>query len=639
MESAKAVLKRYWGYPSFRGLQEEIIQSVVEKKDVLALMPTGGGKSICFQIPALLQEGVCLVVTPLIALMQDQVVQLRQQGLSAAALHTGMYAKEMDIILDNCVYGRTKFLYLSPERLQTELFQARVAQMKVCLLAIDEAHCISQWGHDFRPAYRNIAAIKPLLGDANVIAVTATATSEVKQDIISMLGLQKPVVLQKSFARTNLALSVQKVEDKTAALFRWLHKVGGSAIVYAGSRKETRWIADYLQDKGISATYYHAGLDSEERSKRQAAWLKEAVRVMVATNAFGMGINKPNVRLVVHLHFPPTLEAYYQEAGRAGRDGKAAYAAVLYEPSQVEHFIQKMTDAYPTSEILKKVYQRLANYYQIAIGSHAGVSYPFDLEDFADTYGMKIPLLYTVLQRLQDAQLIQYNDRSAKPAQVYVTTSAQQLYAFQVRNPPYDPLIRALNHLYGTHIFTELTQISLKRLAKQLQTTQKSLHHAFKEMEALNLLSYLPAQQHASLTFLTPRYAIESLPISSKALLGRKKVMQNKAKRVIHYMEHDNRCRTQLLLEYLGEISYQQCNLCDICKSKKEKKPFSQTAYALYRKKILSLLTEKPLTPNALIENLEKEVAREDILDTLRRMMETCEISYTNQFELTTKPL
>ena len=635
MEAAKAILHQYWGYASFRPLQGDIVQAVLEKKDVLALMPTGGGKSICFQVPALLQEGTCVVVSPLIALMQDQVGELRKRGIAAAAVYTGMSTQEMDIILDNCVYGKTRFLYVSPERLHTDLFRARLKNMHVSLLAVDEAHCISQWGHEFRPAYREIAAIKPLMPSANIVALTATATQEVQRDIIEKLALEHPTVLQKSFARPNLSFQVQRTEHKSLALYQALRRGEGSAIVYAPTRKATRSLANYLRQKGMSTTYYHAGLTPQERMQRQQAWLQDAVRVMVATNAFGMGINKPNVRFVAHLHFPNTLEAYYQEAGRAGRDGEAATALVLYEGEEARQLTQKVAQAHPDADALKSTYQRLANYYQIAVGSHADVTYPFDLEDFIHTYGLQAAHLHTCLQRLQEAGLLQYNDRFAQPAQVHVTTGAQQLYAFQVSNPAYHPLIKALNHCYGTHIFTSLTPLSLKRLAKSLQSNEKRIDQQLKALHDLNVLTYLPQQQHATLTFLTSRYAIQHLPISAHHLLARKKVMQDKAKAVIHYMTHPQRCRTQLLLEYLGEVSYERCFVCDTCQALQSSTTREEAMNIRLKAKIIQSLQPQPLTTNELVEALKEESEPDIILATLRLMLDKAEIRYTDDFKLT----
>ena len=635
MDAATAILKKYWGYTSFRPLQKDIIQAVLEKKNVLTLMPTGGGKSLCFQVPALLQEGTCIVISPLIALMQDQVSQLRKQGIPCAAIYAGMRPREVDTVLDNCIYGTTKLLYVSPERLETELFRARVAKMRVSLLAVDEAHCISQWGYDFRPAYQKIASIKPLMPDANILALTATATPAVKKDIVTQLALKQPQVFQRSFTRDNLCLYVRTVQDSSQAVIEALHKVPGSAIVYASTRKQTQWLAQYLQEKGISATYYHAGLPADQRQQRQQAWLKEAVRVMVATNAFGMGINKPNVRLVVHTGFPDTLEAYYQEAGRAGRDGEKSFALVLHEPSAAENLTKRLTRAYPTKKSLQAVYQRLTNYYQIAVGSHADTSYPFDIEDFAHTYAMKAPLVYTALQRLQEAGLLQYNDRFSRPASVHITTRPQQLYAFQVANPSLDLLIKRLHHIYNTSIFAELTTISLKRLARQLETTPKRVHQQLEEMTKLGILTYIPAQHQPTLAFLTPRYAVDHLPIAAKDLQTRQKVMHSKAEAVIYYMQHTQRCRMQLLLEYLGEVSYDKCMACDICLTHQPPPALLPQEQAACEKEIVTLLQQKPHTTRSLIESLQTTYAEEHILTTLRQMLDQHKISYNENLMLT----
>ncbi len=635
MEAATALLQKYWGYTSFRPLQKDIIQAVLEKKNVLALMPTGGGKSLCFQVPALLQEGTCVVISPLIALMQDQVSQLRQQGIPSAAIYAGMRPREVDTILDNCIYGTTKLLYVSPERLETDLFRARVAKMRVSLLAVDEAHCISQWGYDFRPAYQKIASIKPLMPEASILALTATATPEVKKDIVTQLALKQPHTFQRSFTRENLSLYVRTVQDSSQAVVEALHKVAGCAIVYAPTRKQTQWLAQYLQQKGISATYYHAGLPADQRQQRQQAWLKEAVRVMVATNAFGMGINKPNVRLVIHTAFPDTLEAYYQEAGRAGRDGEKAFALVLHEPSAAENLEKRMAQAYPTKKTLQAVYQRLTNYYQIAVGSHADTIYPFDIEDFAHTYAMKAALVYTALQRLQEADLLQYNDRFCQPASVHITTSPQQLYAFQVANPSLDLLIKRMHHIYNTSIFAELTPISLKRLARQLETTPKRIHQQLEEMQKLGILTYMPAQHQPTLTFLTPRYAVDHLPIAAKELQTRQKVMQRKAEAVLYYMSHTQRCRMQLLLEYLGEISYDKCMRCDICLSPQPQPELTPKAQAACEKEIITLLQQKPHSTRTLIESLRATYPQAHILTTLDQMLAHHQIGYNDSLQLT----
>ena len=475
MQSIQHILKQYWGHNTFRPLQAEIIQAVLAGKDVLALLPTGGGKSICFQIPALAQPGICLVVTPLIALMKDQVEQLKQRGIPAAAIFAGMKPQEIDIVLDNCIYGQLKFLYVSPERLKTEIFQERVQKMPINLLAVDEAHCISQWGYDFRPAYLDIAELRPLIPNVNIIALTATATRSVKQDIQEKLHFREAVLFQKSFARDNLAYVVRKAEDKNNILLRILHSIHGTAIIYVYTRRKTKEVASFLLRNNVNATFYHAGLTNEERARRQDAWLQGKISVMVATNAFGMGIDKPDVRLVVHLDLPTTLEAYYQEAGRAGRDEKKAYAVVLYDQQDINELRASIQEGHPTVEYLKTVYQHLANYYQVAVGTHAMTTYDLDWEEFASNCRLKPQEAYQAIKRLESEGLIQLNEAFFQPAKLHIPTNHKELYAFQVAHASYDPLIKALLRLYGGELFTDFCNISENKVARFLQTMPQAV--------------------------------------------------------------------------------------------------------------------------------------------------------------------
>ena len=468
-------LRQYWGYKDFRPLQQDIVQAVLDGKDVLALLPTGGGKSICFQVPTLMRPGLCVVVSPLIALMKDQVDQLKKRGIAAEVVFAGMRAPEIDLALDNCIYGQVKFLYVSPERLKTTLLQERVKKMQINLLAVDEAHCISQWGYDFRPAYLEIAAFRTLIPNVNTIALTATATPTVQQDIQEKLQFSHPLCFQKSFTRDNLIYVVRKTEDKERQLLSILHHVPGTAIVYVNTRKKAKTAAQFLQKNDINAAAYHAGLTTLEREARQEAWFNGSTRVIVATNAFGMGIDKLNVRSVIHLDFPTTLEAYYQEAGRAGRDDKKAYAVILYDIHDIALLRESIQRAHPSPEQLKKVYQQLANYYQVAVGSHNMITYDFDLEYFAHAYGLKPQLVYQSLKTLEGEGLIQLNEAFSQPARLHIPTDPKTLYTFQVAHAHYDLLIKALLRLYGGELFSTFTTVSVPHIAHFINITPQEV--------------------------------------------------------------------------------------------------------------------------------------------------------------------
>lgn len=633
MQSIDTTLQKYWGYKGFRPLQREVIEAVLARKDVLALMPTGGGKSLCFQVPTMVQEGLCLVVSPLIALMQDQVHQLKQRGIAAVCIVSGMGPKEVDVALDHCVYGRVKFLYVSPERLQSEFFLVRVQKMNICLLVVDEAHCISSWGNDFRPAYKQIARIKPLLPGVSTLALTATATLQVAKDIQEQLVLQHTKVFQTSFIRKNLAYVVRKIPHVQAQLIHLLQSVAGSAIVYVSTRRKAKMIADVLEKKGIRATYYHAGVEAKVRMQRQKAWIASAVRVMVATNAFGMGIDKPDVRMVVHIDLPDSLEAYYQEAGRAGRDGHKAYAVVLYNSDSIQNLQEAIHNAYPAVEKIKQVYQCLANYYQVAVGSHQMVCYDFDIQDFAFTYQLSATMASQAIARLQDEGLIQYNNQYFKPAKIYITALPKVLYAFQVAHKHHDKLIQALVHIYGEKLFHDFCTISIKRLAKYVQYSTKTLDQQLTMLHTLNILHYTPQKNHAQITFVTPRYAKEHLPLSKHRLDQRKKTAWAKAKAVLLYMKHKYRCRTLILVEYFGQVSYKSCGVCDICLD--QKKTYSPNAKELkrYQELILEHINKGPHTMYMIIQAIDADQAV--LLSKLIRVMiDKGELVYDNTLRL-----
>jgi ATP-dependent DNA helicase RecQ len=622
------ILKKYWGYEQFRPLQQEIIETVLANQDVLALLPTGGGKSICFQVPALASPGICLVVTPLIALMQDQVEQLKKRGIPAAAIFSGMKARAIDVALDNCIYGTTKFLYISPERIKTTLFQTRVQKMSVNLLAVDEAHCISQWGYDFRPAYLEIATLRSLLPAVPVIALTATATKIVQQDIQERLQFKQGKVFQQSFARANLAYVVRKTDDKDRQLLKILSKIAGSAIVYVNTRKQAKSVAQFLAHQGIQAHHYHGGLEPAVRSQIQSAWINNKLRVMVATNAFGMGIDKPDVRLVVHLNLSATLEAYYQEAGRAGRDAKRAYAAVLYDTQDIVELRAQIQELYPPIERLSKVYQNLVNYYQIAVGTHAMVTYDLNWDDFLHRYALKPSETYQAIKRLEEEGLLQINEDFFQADQLQIVINKHDLYIFQVANAVYDPVIKMLLRLYGGEILADFCKISVQQLARQLQVPVLDIKQQLHQLDQLGIVQYIPQKDQPQITFLTIRYPATQLPLDRPKLKRRYELAMSKMEAVINYITHGVRCRQQLLLEYFGEISYQACNLCDTCLSKHKATSLQDAHYKEIRNLILESLQMGSQDVRSIIDNSKEN--EETIVAVVRQMLDNEEIKYDN---------
>lgn len=624
--SIHEILKQFWGYANFRPLQEDIIQSVLQGHDTLALMPTGGGKSICFQVPALAKEGICIVVSPLIALMKDQVEQLKRRNIPAIAIYSGMTRREIDLNLDNCVYGNIKFLYVSPERLKTEILLERVKRMQVALLAIDEAHCISQWGYDFRPPYLEIAQFRELFPDIPLIALTATATPDVKQDIQDRLAFQNGKVFQKSFARPNLSYSVFNEEDKEQKLLQILQNVKGSAIVYVRSRKRTQSIAKLLLNQGISAAYYHAGLTNEERTQQQEAWINGVIRVVVATNAFGMGIDKPDVRLVVHMDVPDNLESYYQEAGRGGRDEQKAYAVLLYTQKNIDDLRYKLEQAFPSVDLLRRVYQSLANYFKVAVGSSQLSSYDFDIHDFVKTFQLPLVNTFYAIKRLEEEGFIQLNEDFYHPSKLYIRINQAELYKFQVANAALDGLIKALLRMYGGELLSGFCTVSESKLATFLSTSANDVMRKLRLMHQMEVIDYDPQKDKPQLTFLTSRFDAAKLSIDEKKLKQRYQVQAEKIDKIIHYTEHTRRCRTQLLQEYFGEITDETCGVCDVCLQKKDKHKKEVEGTVHLRQKIRTLLAEAPLTVQQLTTKAdEKEDA---ITHTIRMMLDNSELQY-----------
>lgn len=551
-------------------MQEEIIQSVLDGFDTLALLPTGGGKSLCYQLPGMMLEGITLVITPLIALMRDQVDQLNKKGIRASALYSGMSSREIDVTLDNCVFGQVKFLYVSPERLQSELFLARAERMKISLLAVDEAHCISQWGYDFRPPYQGIAAFKELLQISKTIAVTATATKEVKQDILDQLQLVDPKIFKKSFARANLSYSAFQTENKLEKLLQVLNNVTGSSVVYVRSRKASQVVATQLKNAGIQADYYHAGLTSSMRAQRQQHWINDHLRVIVATNAFGMGIDKPNVRTVIHMDLPDSLEAYYQEAGRAGRDQHKAYAVLLFQKSDTASVAERIEKTHPTLEAIKRVYQSLANKYKLAVGSGENSRFEFDYQDFTSTFNLPVFETHFALKKLENEGLININEGFNESSKVNLSLSHEDLYRFQVQNARLDPIVKALLRLYGGELHQDYVAIKEQEVASFLKVSKKQVIQWLDHLHQINVLEYQKSTGRSQLTFLQARLDKDSLPIQDAHLSERKKVDLDKVSAMVNYATSDAMCRSRILQAYFDEQTDIDCGVCDYCLNKKK---------------------------------------------------------------------
>jgi ATP-dependent DNA helicase RecQ len=627
---SQQLLKQYWGYDSFRPLQEDIIHAISSGRDTLALMPTGGGKSLCFQVPALMKEGICIVISPLIALMQDQVQQLNKRGIKAVGIFSGMHRNQIDIALDNCVYGDIKFLYISPERLQTKIFIERAKLMKINLLAIDEAHCISQWGYDFRPPYLKIAEFRLLIPTVPLIALTATATLKVREDIIESLAMISPVTFQQSFARANLSYSVFKEEDKERRLLKILQNVAGSGVIYVRNRRRTQEISDLLNKYGITSTFYHAGLGSKERSERQENWIKNNIRIIVATNAFGMGIDKPDVRAVVHLDLPDTLEAYYQEAGRAGRDGQKAYTVILYNQSDLEGLIKNVEQLYPPLELVRRVYQCLGNLFQLAIGSGEFNSYDFDLLAFQKRFNLPPTNTYFALKLLENQGFIQLSDSFNSTSKITFKVDNRNLYDFQLKNPKYDSFIKLLLRMYGGELFSTFLNISESAIAKVYSIPQKEVQDMLTTLDKFDIIIYDKLKDKPQLTFLKSRFDAQILPLQVKEISERKENALLKAAAVKNYTESTNRCRTQLLLEYFAEVTDDTCEVCDNCLRKKrlEKEHLTTVQQDDFVKlKIKQLLVNGAISLSLMTQIMQPSNQME-FQETIRSMIASGAINY-----------
>lgn len=559
-----SILQQYWGYKDFRGIQREIIESIGQQRDTLGLMPTGGGKSITFQVPALAQPGICLVITPLIALMKDQVQHLKEKGITAAAIFSGMTRREILKTLDNCIFGDIKLLYISPERIGSELFLMKLRRMNVSFITVDEAHCISQWGYDFRPAYLNIADIRKEKPAAPLLALTATATPEVVEDIQEQLGFKEKNVFQMSFERSNLTYVVRTAQDKNQEILHILQSLPGCAIIYVRSRKRTKEVATLLNACDIPTTYYHAGLEHSVKDERQRAWQTDQTRVMVATNAFGMGIDKPDVRVVIHIDCPDSLEAYFQEAGRAGRDGQRSYAVLLYNTSDKHKLNKRIEDNFPEKDYIKDVYQHLAYYFEIGLGSGSGHTFTFDIGKFCAIYHYFPIPVNSALLILSRAGYIEYDTDPDSNARVMFLLDRNELYKLNQVSPLQEKVITSLLRTYGG-LFTDYVYIDEALLAQQTGITREQLYLILKGLTQRRILHFIPQRKMPFITYAKDREAIENMVIPKAVYEERKEQFSKRIKSVIHYAENNEVCRSKQLLRYFGDVQAKDCLRCDVC--------------------------------------------------------------------------
>lgn len=622
------ILRKYWGYEDFRGIQREIIESIGSGRDTLGLMPTGGGKSITFQVPALAQEGVCLVITPLIALMKDQVSHLRQRGIRAAAIHSDMTHSAILQALDNCVYGGTQILYVSPERLHSELFQAKFRHMKVSFITVDEAHCISQWGYDFRPSYLHIAEIRQLKPEIPVLALTATATKEVVEDIQEQLRFKEKNVFRMSFERKNLAYVVRKATDKPSELRHILNSVKGSTIVYARSRKRTKETAEWLVSQGISATYYHAGLDVDVKDRHQQAWVNNEKRVMVATNAFGMGIDKPDVRLVIHIDSPDSLEAYFQEAGRAGRDGKKAYAVLLYDSSDARKLSKRVAQTYPEKEYIRDVYEHLAYFFQVGTGTGRGRTFEFSIDKFCVTYKYFPVLVNSALQILERSGYIHYEADPDNSARILFLLERNDLYFLENTTRETEAVITALLRLYGG-LFTDYVYIDEGFVANEAGLTQPQVYMVLKELSKRHIVDFIPRRRIPYITYTRDREDGDRVIIPQSVYEERRAQYIKRIQAMLDYANNDHVCRSRQLLDYFGEECWKDCRQCDVCVTH-QGDMLNENCVRLYRQQIKELLGDRKKHHIAELHTLN--IPTECLNEALEELISEKEIHYESPY-------
>ncbi len=608
IEEYRKILKDYWGYDNFRGIQEDIIQSIGSGRDTLGLMPTGGGKSITFQVPAMAKDGLCIVITPLIALMKDQVRNLRDRGIKAIAIYSGMTREEIIIALENCIFGNYKFLYISPERLDTEIFRIKLRSMKVSMITVDESHCISQWGYDFRPAYLKISEIRNLLPDVPVLALTATATPEVVKDIQQRLAFKEENVFRMSFERKNLAYIVRRTESKQEELLHILKHVEGSAIVYAHNRKRTKEYAQLLNEKGITATFYHAGLSNDTKDRRQKAWVKGETRVMVATNAFGMGIDKPDVRLVVHVDTPDSPEAYFQEAGRGGRDGKKAYAVLLYSKSDKATLKKRIADTFPEKDYIRTVYEHLNYYYQMAMGDGLGCTREFNIDEFCRNFKHFPIQVDSALKILTRAGYLEYTDEQDNNSRLMFTLTKEELYRIHETSPETEKLINIILRSY-TGVFTEYAYINEGTLSLRSGMTRQQVYDTLISLTRRRILHYIPGKKTPYIIYTRERQEADRLVFTKEVYEDRKVSFIHRIEAMTEYAETDDKCRSRMLLLYFGEKNEHNCGQCDVCLSS-HSSGIRQGMFDEISRAIEEALKDKEMTTSELMEHIasyEKE--------------------------------
>ena len=625
----KGILKKYWGYDEFRPMQQEIISSALAGKDTLALMPTGGGKSVCFQVPAMAREGICLVVSPLIALMKDQVQNLGSKGIKALAVYSGMTYSQIDAALDNAIYGDYKFLYVSPERLHTGIFRERVKKMDINFLVVDEAHCISQWGYDFRPAYLEISKIKELINDVPVIALTATATKSVAEDIMRILKFSEPNVISSGFERKNLSYVVRNVDDKFGNMLKICNGVPGTGIVYVRERKRCEEISSFLRQNGITADFYHAGLSKELRNAKQDSWIKGETRVIVATNAFGMGIDKPDVRFVIHYDMPDSLEAYFQEAGRGGRDGKRSYATMLWNSTDISRLRQIHTISFPDIQYIKEIYQKVFIYLNIPYEEGKESVNKFNLVEFSKKYSLNSVSAYYAIKYLEQEGYWELTDELDNPSRIMFAVGRDELYKVQIDNPALDSFIKSILRIY-TALFSRLTPIDEEYIARVTMDSPAGVKEKLKQLSGLRIIKYIPKVRTPLIIMNYERLVESNLYISQKRYRERKDLYQKRIESIISYVKEDSVCRSRMLIDYFGQEVKDECGICDVCIRNRNNSNSSSRQLAV-RKHILELLGKNGRMKIGQIETIAADEYK-FYLQVLREMIDNGEVSANGEY-------